>query len=1158
MNDHDEMQYKILHENEQVLPYNNYYDRIPSECNVKDFIHLPLKTDAVVILISRAKTSLPIKDLKIKTSPGSSSYRFILSRHKSPYVQTYLPELVDLYPQESTTSHGVAPFCFPEGISIKLHYDMPKWFNFVLTDEYGKRTYGSTLVFTEDISSTLRDSLVPSYRKEEKYYVEKAICVISEYPFFTNCRIFLRELYRIQVSSKTNIPLERAICHFVDSLYFPRMDSVLSFTIAEEELKFYRVPIYGSEWDTNSDCIEILFSLLSYQTILTLWEGLLLEKNVFLVCSSKATLVNIAMALVTLLFPFRWMHVFIPVLPEKLKVFVESPVPSLIGICFPLDFNELPHDSLILLVEEDTFKNAYDKLPKLPKKLNEKLMKKLNKLKTKCNLDNPKNGLGEGLTGKEAFTYLDEVFPSVEREPKAKFDAGEIRNIFYEFFLSMFKNYEKYFTWKKASKDKKGVQVVSDGGESVMFLKDVFLKDHASTEPGSFLSYFSETSIFAQFEDTFKTLEPNSSTSFFIDSIKKDKDRVKYYLPVKVPGIATVIPEINVDDLRGRSFSYTSFPMLDNKLYIKTEMPRAPYHSRFVYTRDEWCYDPLKLTNKEWGRFIMYTIYEIWVTFFSYVVHFYEDKKAQSLMEHALFLVEDLTLRKKILPSKNFYTKLIKACGKNSLDKYVKQLLDLINSTTNRKSINAVFHNAFLNGLYAMTDNINSIPGMLLSNSSLGGSQSVQKEMLDPSVNEDVSDKFNKIIFMTYEFCPYCLKNKKDPKKIIIEEIFSGFSRGKSDYASLCPSCLNKIFPKLYFLHEEQKTLTTEHANFMSPIVLVKEVDNIIKNQGEKYFYKETFHNDKYYRHIFWNLVFYFQVFDLPTCVLYVENDAKKFEEIKISFMESRSRREIPKRNSSNRLTRKGDDISQQHLSVNDAVSKKYSSNSNDVASVSGRSGLDNLSKVEKDLWDGIRERMERTVSKNRAFEKNPNEDRGEVSTRTYTIKHILSKNIEYFVTSMKGRLAKFLSKIELERKDVNGGNVSSNPNTNTNEFNSVVLSNENVSNNNDGGRRRGMARQAEQIVSEFQLNDVHGDDHQCGEMKLKEIENWNNKFAIHNNNMNKVYDDNANVFPSFLTGNTAAINSDTTNVHKRMTLLSTTTQKSKPQSSKVIVGDKK
>jgi hypothetical protein len=118
------------------------------------------------------------------------------------------------------------------------------------------------------------------------------------------------------------------------------------------------------------------------------------------------------------------------------------------------------------------------------------------------------------------------------------------------------------------------------------------------------------------------------------------------------------------------------------------------------------------------------------------------------------------------------------------------------------------------------------------------------------------------------------------------------------------------------------------------------------------------------------------------------------------------------------------------------------------------------------------------------------------------------------------------------------------------------VLSNENVSNNNDGGRRRGMARQAEQIVSEFQLNDVQGED-ECGEVKLKEIENWNNKFAIHNNNMNKAYDDNANVFPSFLTGNTAALNADTTNVHKRMTLLSTT-QKTKPQSSKVIVGDKK
>jgi len=38
--------------------------------------------------------------------------------------------------------------------------------------------------------------------------MEKAICIMGNYPFFHNYKIFLRELYRLQISNKINIPLE--------------------------------------------------------------------------------------------------------------------------------------------------------------------------------------------------------------------------------------------------------------------------------------------------------------------------------------------------------------------------------------------------------------------------------------------------------------------------------------------------------------------------------------------------------------------------------------------------------------------------------------------------------------------------------------------------------------------------------------------------------------------------------------------------------------------------------------------------------------------------------------------------------------------------------------------------------------------------------------
>lgn len=1014
--DNDDSVIPIMKENERVLPYNDFYVKIPHYCNIKDYLKLPVKTQAAVLLISRSLSSLPLKDIKIQMAHGQSSYQFGITKHKTPYMYKYMPEIIDMYPLEKIVNPGIAVFCFPEGIKIKQTYDMPKWFNFVLTDESGSRTYGSALVFTEELSTSLIESFVPIYKSKESFFVEKAICVLSNYPFFYNCRIFLRELYRIQVSSSTNVPLERAICHFVDSLYFQNIDKILSFTIAEEELKFYRVPIYGNEWDVNDECIEVLFSLLSYETILTVWEGLLLEKKVFLLCSSKSALLNVSMALISLLFPFRWMHVLVPILPEKLKVFIESPVPLLIGLNYAIDINDLPSDSLILNIEKDSFENYIDKLPKLPPKLLASMMKKLNKIKVKYNLDNPVDAMNK-------MSYLDEVFPSIDVEQNTKIDTSEIRDIFYEFFVHMFKNYEKYFIWKNSKKKEN-----NGDDESVTFLREVFLKDHSSTKPESFLYTFSETSIFTQFEDTFKYIEPNSPTSFFLDSIKKGRGKTKYYLPNKIPSISSVISEIKIDDLKGQSFFYKTFPNLDSKLYIQSEIPRPVYHSRFVYTRDEWCFDPAKLSNKDWGRFLMYTIYEIWFTFFSFVIHFYDDKKSYLLMEYAMSLIDDLINRKKIQPSKNLFTKLIKSCGRKSLNVFVKPLLNLV-SSSNTKNINALFHNAFMNGLYAMTENIGSST-FSMNNSLVNSSQirqSVIAEVFDSVTTENLENKLIKNIFLSYELCPYCLKHKKNPKKIIIEEIFGGFSRGKSDYSSLCPSCLNKIFPKLYFVNEDQLNLDTETANFLSPLVLVKEVDNIIKNHGEKYFYQEDLYKDKYHRHIFWNIAFYFQVFDLPLCVMYVQNNEERFLKMETFLEESKARRIQPKKASTaSRIMNKSADNNVNNIQ-NETMSKKYSSTSNDLQSVSCRSGVNNLPKYEKELWKGIQSRIERTTSSSmmsKYHDKNPNEDRGEVNARIYDIKQILSRIIDNFVVTMKSRLEKFLNKVEYNDIQNNGGSL--------------------------------------------------------------------------------------------------------------------------------------
>ena len=175
-------------------------------------------------------------------------------------------------------------------------------------------------------------------------------------------------VYRIQTASKSLIPLERAICAFVDSLYLQSQE-IVQFIIGDEKLNFYRIANYGELWDTKNDYLEVLFRVLSYKQIVTAWQALLLEKKLFLLCSSKATLACVAHALINLLFPFKWIHVLIPILPEKLKLFIDTPIPLIIGICFPCDLNEFPNDAIILNINKNRFENYFSTIPRLKGKL---------------------------------------------------------------------------------------------------------------------------------------------------------------------------------------------------------------------------------------------------------------------------------------------------------------------------------------------------------------------------------------------------------------------------------------------------------------------------------------------------------------------------------------------------------------------------------------------------------------------------------------------------------------------------------------------------------------------------------------------------------------------------------------------------------------------
>ena len=458
---------KIAQEERSLQKLDKDYIIAPIEYDTKYYLNLPNNKKAIILLICRKTYFLPLREVIIQKKQGEKNYKFAIFRHKSPYIYKYLPEILDSYPDKESQNQAVSLFCFPEGIQIKDKSESLKCFNFVLTDEFGERIYGSTLIFSQIVSISLKEAFIPSYDDPTKtFYIQKAICILSKYPFYYNCLLFLKELYNIVESKIENkVPIERIICTFVDSLYIQTYDKILRFNMKDIYLDFYRIPNYGKLWDTNDKYLETLFRVLSYENIITAWKALLLEKKLFLICSSKAVLSQVAHALINLLFPFKWIHVYVPILPEKLKLFIESPVPLIIGISFHIDLNEIPNDSLILNINKNCFENYMEKLPPLPSKLNKILMNNLMKLKNEYDLDNPQYIEKWFKYQDEAMLYLNDelsLFP--------KINISEIRDSFYIFFLGMFKNYEKYFEWNKKN--------ISSINTENIFKKDIFLKDH--------------------------------------------------------------------------------------------------------------------------------------------------------------------------------------------------------------------------------------------------------------------------------------------------------------------------------------------------------------------------------------------------------------------------------------------------------------------------------------------------------------------------------------------------------------------------------------------------------------------------------------------------------------------------------------------------------
>uniref|UniRef100_A0A4W3GVD9 DENN/MADD domain containing 5B n=1 Tax=Callorhinchus milii TaxID=7868 RepID=A0A4W3GVD9_CALMI len=319
---------------------------------------------------------------------------------QSPLRRTFKSKVLAHYPQNVEWNpfdqDAVNMLCMPKGLSFRTQAENrdPQFHSFIITREDGSRTYGFVLTFYEEVTCkqicSAMQTLYQMHNVEQcssiylqRYnsydinrdtlYVSKCICLISPLPFMQASRKCLTQLYKAVASQKPPpLPLESYIHNILYEVPLPPPGRSLKFSgvcgpVVCQRPGLNELPLFDFP-------LREALELLGLENLVQLFTCVLLEMQILLYSQDYQRLMTVAEGITTLLFPFQWQHVYVPILPASLLHFLDAPVPYLMGLQSkePNDRSklELPQEANLCFVDIDNhFIELPEDFPQFPNKL---------------------------------------------------------------------------------------------------------------------------------------------------------------------------------------------------------------------------------------------------------------------------------------------------------------------------------------------------------------------------------------------------------------------------------------------------------------------------------------------------------------------------------------------------------------------------------------------------------------------------------------------------------------------------------------------------------------------------------------------------------------------------------------------------------------------
>ena len=483
-------------------------------------------------------TSFPTKNASIFEK--SENLPAPCSHKACSVLKAMKPEIIMRYPLKDTEeveiNNMAATLCFPTGIKLchsenELKPCKMDDYLTLITNRLGERLYIMTFHFY------LKMKMVEFDKKYEKYplkfklvelnqkikeidfdkiddltfnvFEEMKICkefesrvnvhipyclaLISKYPYVKQMKQSIKCIFKIiekQVKDN-NLQLNELLMYLIHSIPIPNINSFIKFPLPyismEEQINkknnliMIEPPKFKDMNILNCNICELL-NIFRIKNIIRIFRLLLFEKKIVFIDDDYSRLSNVMNSFLSLIYPFHWVHVYIPIMTIPMIKYLETFLPFLIG----MHSSFIPHIKTILSKNTNEKEQVYlifvgeDKIRISDFFKEDKKMRK-------------SHFLHKNLTNLPIWAYilLDHLLKGIKSKMKSIKNEEiqqlnfEIQNSFIEIFVEMFANYSKY---------------IYRVGDDSIFNRNLFLSKRNVFEK-KFFNEFLETQMFLQFKD---------------------------------------------------------------------------------------------------------------------------------------------------------------------------------------------------------------------------------------------------------------------------------------------------------------------------------------------------------------------------------------------------------------------------------------------------------------------------------------------------------------------------------------------------------------------------------------------------------------------------------------------------------------------------------